>query len=149
MRKETILLLEARPFATSEYAGLLSLLGYTQLLYSNYADGVAFTGSGAHIDAVMAVWIDGFIAADRFARAVANASGLRGVRGALVVSPFATADNARLLGRSGVRAWVRPPVIAPDLAARLQVLIHGERRQRLQTVAAERRLSLYAAPMPA
>lgn len=132
---ETILLFESCPYVRSQYSGVLNQLGFWRLLFANYAEGPGFAAGIAPFDAVIAVWTDADINVNQFARAVANATSLLKVRGALVVSPFTTADNVQLLARSGAKGWARPPVSNGELAARLRVLLHGDRR-----VAAERRL---------
>src|SRR5258708_5712055 len=138
-RSETVLLLESVPYTENRYAGLLTALGYWELLYSNYADAVTFRPLAAEIDGVVAVWTDGGIAADRFARAVANATSLPRVRGALIVSPYATEENARLLMRSGAKGWARPPLSRHQLAGGLSCVLHGDRRHRTQPVPTDRR----------
>jgi hypothetical protein len=149
-RSETILLLEAVPYVETRYGGPLTALGYWQLLHFNYNDALSFRSLAAEIDAVVAVWTDGGVAAERFARAVASATSLVGVRGALVISPFATADNARLLQRSGARVWARPPVSLTELGARLDCLVRGDRRRIAQPVVLDRRsAALYPAAIPA
>ncbi len=127
-RSETILLLEPCPYVESRYAGALTKLGYWQLLYANYVDTPAFAIGTAMADGVVAIWLDPKIAVDRVARAVANATGFPRVRGALVVSPFTTASNARLLAQSGAKGWARPPLSESDFAGRLGCLLHGDRR---------------------
>jgi hypothetical protein len=149
-RSETILLLEAVPYVENRYAGPLTALGFWQLLYFNYTDAASFRALAAEIDAVVAVWTDPGVAAERFARAVANATSLVGVRGALIISPYATAENARLLQRSGARAWARPPVSLTELGSRLDCLVRGERRRAVRPVPIDRRSStLYPAAVPA
>ena len=150
-RSDTVLLLEARPFVDSLYAGVLNQLGYWQLLYANYGDTPAFAVGTAAADAVVAVWLDDRIGVDRFARAVANATSFPRVRGALIVSPFSTEINARQLARSGARAWARPPVSSRELGARLSCLLHGDRRLggERRVVADRRREPLYPVAVPA
>jgi hypothetical protein len=149
-RSETILLLEPVPYTENRYAGPLTALGYWQLLYSNYSDATSFRTLSAEVDGVVAVWTDAGVAAPRFARAVANGTSLVGVRGALIISPFATADNARLLQRSGARAWARPPVSLTELGSRLQCMLYGDRRRLAQPIVLDRRRTgLFPAPMPA
>ena len=141
-RSETILLLEAHPYIRSQYARVLNALGYWQLLYANYTEGVA-VGNATAFDAVVAVWTDSAIAPERFARVVAYVTDLPRVRGALIVSPFTTAHNARLLARSGARGWARPPVSYSELGARLACLLHGDRR-----FGGERRVAVDRHPAP-
>ena len=153
-RDEAILLLEPHPYPRNEYAAQLTGLGYEKLLYSDYAGGVPFDAAGVlRLDAVVGVWNDGTVAADRFARAVSSAAAAATAQGALIISPFATAENARLLGRSGARTWLLPPVADAELDARIQLLIHGERRREVKPVVIERRRgSLFdfpTFPMPA
>lgn len=138
-RSETILLLEARPYSQNVYAGALNRLGYWQLLYSNYAAGGVPPAGTSAFDAVVAVWFDADMAIDRFARAVANAALLPRVRGALIISPFTTETNARLLARSGAKAWARPPVTDGDLGGRLGCLLHGDRRRGDRRIVRDRR----------
>ena len=134
---ETILLFESYPYVRSQYSGVLNQLGYWRLLFANYTEGPGFAAGIAPFDAVVAVWTEPGIDVNQFAGAVANATSLLKVRGALIVSPFTNEDNVRLLGRSGAKGWARPPVSNGELAARLRVLLHGDRR-----VAAERRLEV-------
>jgi len=153
-RDETILLLEPRPYARNQYAAQLTGLGYQKLLYSDYAGGAPFDAAAAvRLDAVVAVWNDGAVAVDRFARIVASAAAAATARGALVISPFSTADNARLLAQSGARAWLLPPVGDGEIDARIQLLVHGERRHEVKPVVIERRSGSFfdfpTFPMPA
>ena len=150
-RSETIVLLDSRPFTTTAYAEILAEIGYWQVLYGNYLEASGLVAGGAAADAVVAVWTAETVAVDRFARAVAEATRFPRVRGALVVSPFTTEPNARLLARSGARAWARPPVSKSDLAGRLNVLLHGDRRVvRDNLVLADRRRQpLYPLAVPA
>lgn len=150
-RSETIVLLDSRPYTTTEYADLLAQLGYWQCLYADYSEGSAMVAGAAAVDAVVAVWTDRTIGVDRFARAVAEATNFPRVRGALIVSPFTTESNARLLSRHGARGWARPPVSKSDLGGRLNVLLHGDRRldgQR-RVIADRRREPLYPIAVPA
>lgn len=127
-RNETLLLLESRPYARNKYAGALNALGYWQVLYADYTEGSAFFGNASAFDAVVAVWTDEAIAPERFARIVTCVTSLPRVRGALIVSPFTTEDNARLLARSGAKGWARPPVPLGELGARVGCLLRGDRR---------------------
>jgi len=155
-RSETILLLESRPFGRSKYADILNALGYWQLLYADYTEGSA-VGNATAFDAVVAVWTDEAIAPDRFARLVSYLTSLPRVRGALIVSPFATVDNARLLARSGAKGWARPPVPLTEMGARLGCLLHGDRRRQPDRRIVgdrrdgpdRRRAPLYPMPLPA
>jgi len=153
-RDETILLLEPRPYRRNQYAALLTGLGYEKLLYSDYAGGAPFNATAVlRLDAVVAVWNDEAVDADRFAGVVAGAASAATAHGALVISPFATAENARRLGQSGARAWLVPPVADDELDARLQLLVHGERRREVKPVAVNRRRGAFfnfpTFPMPA
>ena len=127
-RNEILLLLESRPYARNKYAGALNALGYWQIVYADYTEGSAFFGNASAYDAVVAVWTDPAIAPERFARMVACVTSLPRVRGALIVSPFTTEDNARLLARSGAKGWARPPVPLGELGARVACLLGGDRR---------------------
>ena len=131
-RNETILLLDSRPYAGNKYAGALNALGYWQILYADYTESSAFVGNASAFDAVVGVWTDAAVAPERFARIVAYVTGLPRVRGALVVSPFTTADNARLLAGSGAKGWARPPVSLVEFGARLGCLLHGDRRMHVE-----------------
>jgi len=126
-RREIILLLESHPYTQSRYANALNGLGYWQLQYADYTESAA-VGKAAAFDAVVAVWTDEAIAPERFARVVSYVTDLPRVRGALILSPFTTLDNARLLARSGAKGWARPPVTHNELGARLACLLHGNRR---------------------
>ncbi len=155
-RSETILLLEPHPYPHNKYAGLLNTLGYWQLLYADYTDGSA-VGNVKAFDAVVAIWTDDTIAPDRFARIISYVTGLPRVRGALIVSPFTTEDNARLLARSGAKGWARPPVPLGELGARVACLLGGDRRTLShRRIMGDRRDSpdrrvqpLYPLPLPA
>lgn len=139
---ETILLFEPRPYARNQYATVLNRLGYWRLLYANYTEYSGFAPGIAPFEAVVAVWTEDDVALDRFARAVANATSFPHVRGALIVSPFTSEDNVRLLARSGARGWAVPPVSDSELGGRLGCLLHGDRR----TGAERRRADERAAP---
>ena len=125
---ETVLLFEPRPYARNQYAHILNQVGYWRLLYANYAEHSGFTQGIAPFDAVVAVWTEDDIAVEHLARAVANATSVPHVRGALVVSPFTSEGNVRLLARSGAKGWAVPPVSHTELAGRLGCLLHGDRR---------------------
>jgi len=143
-RSEKILLLESRPYYSNWYAGTLTSLGFTQLVYANYASVTPFRTPLAPVDAVVAVWTDDTIVVDRFAGAVAAATERPGVRGALILSPFATAANARLLMGSGAKAWIRPPISKGEISAKLHVMMYGERRRDVVPVRPDRRAPLHA-----
>lgn len=138
---ETILLFEPHPYARNEYAAILNQAGYWRLLYANYTEHTGFAAGIAPFEAVVAVWTQDDVALDRFARAVANATSLPHVRGALIVSPFTSEDNVRRLARSGAKGWAVPPVSNGELAGRLSCLLRGDRR-----TGAERRVGQRAAP---
>jgi len=148
-RTEKLLLLESRPYVNNWYVGALTSLGYTQLVYANYASVTPFRAPITPVDAVVAVWTDDTIVVDRFAGAVAAVTERPSVRGALILSPFATASNARLLMGSGAKAWIRPPISKGEISARLHVMMYGERRREVVAVRPDRRAPLHAAAVPA
>jgi hypothetical protein len=138
-RSDTILLVESVSFADSLYTGPLNALGYWNLHYANYSETASFRAPEIVINAVVAVWTDGLVPLDRFARAVSHAASLPRVRGALIVSPFATEPNARLLAKAGAKSWACPPVSERDLDLRLRCILEGDRRRAAQPIAVERR----------
>jgi hypothetical protein len=57
----------------------------------------------------------------------------------MVVSPFTTPANAKLLRHCGARAWVRFPFSMNEFVSRLHYLLEGERRHDRQPVRYDRR----------
>ncbi len=148
-RTEKILLLESRPNINNWYAAALAMLGYTDVTYVYYTRRPPLPLPPA-ADPVVAVWADGGVAIERFAEAVGDATARAGVRGALIISPFATEANARLLVDHGAKAWVRPPASKGEIGARLNVMLYGDRRRTVRPVAVDRRHApIYATAIPA
>jgi hypothetical protein len=67
-------------------------------------------------------------------------------RGALIVSPFSTEENADLFRTSGARMWVRYPFTKEQFDHRLQHLLVDRRRRRQPIVIERRRPVLEASP---
>ncbi len=138
-RSETILLLEHVPLSTSVCASALETLGYERVCYAQFTPDGEVTPTAEEIDAVVAVWtdydIDRYVVLDM----IASATSLPHARGALVISPFSTAENAELFKQSGARAWLRYPFQASQFDQRLRYLFHGDRRERFLTVPHDQR----------
>ncbi len=150
IHSESILLLESVPYTQSSYAEMLGELGYGYLHYADYGDEPKLDAPAGTLDGVVAVWMDRAVGAEQFAHLVARATAFPRARGALIISPFATEENARLLARSGAKGWARPPLAKAAIAQRLSYVLHGERRQRPERVVADRRREpVYPVALPA
>src|SRR5262245_34308748 len=95
--KETILLLEHHAPKSSLCVSALGSLGYQHVRYANYSRSGGVTPIDDRVDIVVAVWTDTSIDLHTVIHVVGKATELPGVRGALIVSPFSTRENADLL----------------------------------------------------
>jgi DNA-binding response OmpR family regulator len=136
---ENILLLDHQPRAASNCAQVLELLGYRHFMYRDYSRPQAVEWADDDVDAVVAAWTAPEIERRELLLALMGCSKLPRVRGVLVVSPFSTPANARLLQLSGARAWIRYPFSMNEFDSRLRYLLNGERRRTRQSVRYDRR----------
>jgi DNA-binding response OmpR family regulator len=138
-RTETILLLDHHAQKSSVCASALASLGYSRVCYADFRRYGRLEPVEETIDAVVAVWTDAAIDFATFLRVVGKATELPRAKGALIVSPFSTEENASLLRHCGARAWIRYPFLNGKLDRRLRYLIEGDGRQSDEPVAVERR----------
>ncbi len=145
LRSETILLLEPRVTPVSPCARALAALGYDRVYYADFSCLDRVSRLDEVIDAVVAVWTDYDIAPRTVQRTVTKAMQLPHARGAMIVSPFSTGENADLFRASGARGWVRYPFTKEQFDQRLQHLLVDRRRLRQPIVIERRRAPLMEA----
>jgi len=138
-RSESILLLDHTPRTRSICVETLESLGYHRLHFAAYSHRDSVLSVGDTVDAVVAAWTDTSIDLALFQHVVGIGVGLPRARGAMIVSPFSTGENASVLRRRGARSWVRFPFTMDEFDRHLRVLLDGDRRTKFQTVAHDRR----------
>jgi hypothetical protein len=104
---ENILLLDHQPRTASNCAQVLELLGCKYLTYRDYSDPENVEWADEDIDIVIAAWTDREVERRTLLMALMGCTKLPKVRGVMVVSPFSTPANAKLLQLCGARAWIR------------------------------------------
>jgi DNA-binding response OmpR family regulator len=136
---DNILLLDHQPRTASHCAQVLDLLGCKYLMYRDYSESEAMEWADEDVDLVIAAWTDRQIERRTLLMALMGCTKLPKVRGVLVVSPFSTPANAKLLQLCGARAWIRFPFSMNEFVSRLRYLQDGERRRTRKPVRYDRR----------
>jgi DNA-binding response OmpR family regulator len=136
---ENILLLDHQPRTASNCAQVLELLGCSHLMYRDYSQSDGMAWADSDVDIVIAAWTSREIERRALLMALMGCTKLPKVRGVLVVSPFSTPANAKLLQLCGARAWIRYPFSMNEFVSRLRYLVDGERRRTRQPIRYDRR----------
>lgn len=136
---ENVLLLDHCPRTASNSAQALELLGYKHFMYRDYSRPDNMEWADDEVDAVIAAWTVPEVERRELLLALLSCSKLPRVRGILIISPFSTPQNARLLQHSGARAWLRFPFSMNEFDSRLRFLLNGERRRTSKPVRYDRR----------
>jgi hypothetical protein len=137
---ESLLVIDNGRKFDSDCVNALVSLGYRDLVHVTFEEGPKAVSSLARFEAVVVNWAN-TLAARVVSSVVRAATDSHACSGALMISPFCTAENVSLFRSVGVCAWLRVPYTRRDLGSRLRYTIEGERRQRRIPVLVERRRS--------